>query len=43
MMVPLGLSQAEKDALVAFMKNALTSTNPEVANVKPIPPSELPK
>jgi cytochrome c peroxidase len=43
LIVPLGLSQAEKDALVAFMKHAMTSTNPEVANVKPIPPSELPK
>jgi cytochrome c peroxidase len=43
LIVPLDLSQAEKDALVAFMKHAMTSTNPEVANVKPIPPSELPK
>jgi cytochrome c peroxidase len=43
LIVPLGLTQAEKDALVAFMKRAMVSTNPEVANVKPIPPSELPK
>lgn len=43
LIVPLGLSAAEKKALVAFMKRAMTSTNPEVANVKPVPPSELPK
>ncbi len=43
LIVPLGLSQDEKDALVAFMKHAMISTNPEVANVKPIPSSELPK
>jgi cytochrome c peroxidase len=43
LIVPLGLSQGEKDALVAFMKRAMVSTNPEVANVKPIPPTELPK
>jgi cytochrome c peroxidase len=43
LIVPLGLSQNEKDALVVFMKHAMVSTNPEVANVKPIPPSELPK
>jgi len=43
LIVPLGLTQDEKSALVAFMKHAMTSTNPEVANVKPIPPSELPK
>jgi cytochrome c peroxidase len=43
MMVPLGLSEKEVEALVAFMTRALTSTNPEVANVKPIPSSELPK
>jgi len=43
LVVPLGLSQKEKKALVAFMKRAMTSLNPEVANVKPIPPSELPK
>jgi cytochrome c peroxidase len=43
MMVPLGLSEGEIQALVAFMKRAMTSTNPEVADVKPIPKSELPK
>jgi cytochrome c peroxidase len=43
LMVPLGLSGREIEALVAFMKRAMTSTNPEVANVKPIPASELPK
>jgi cytochrome c peroxidase len=34
MMLPLGLSDGEIDALVAFMDRALTSLNPEVANVK---------
>ncbi len=43
LIVPLGLSQGEKEALVAFMRRALVSTNPEVAGVKPVPPSELPK
>ena len=43
LIVPLGLSKQEKKALVAFMKRAMTSLNPEVANVKPIPQSELPK
>jgi cytochrome c peroxidase len=43
MMVPLGLSEGEIQALVAFMTRAMTSTNPEVAGVKPIPPAELPK
>jgi cytochrome c peroxidase len=43
LIVPLGLSKAEKRALVAFMTTAMTSLNPEVANVKPIPASELPK
>jgi cytochrome c peroxidase len=42
-MVPLGLSESEVRALVTFMKNAMTSTNPEVADVKPIPASELPR
>lgn len=42
LIVPLGLSNAEKESLVAFMK-ALVSLNPEVANVKPIPPYQLPK
>jgi cytochrome c peroxidase len=43
LIVPLGLSKNEKKALVAFMKRPMTSLNPEVANVKPIPASELPK
>jgi cytochrome c peroxidase len=43
LIVPLGLSKGEKKALIAFMTRAMTSTNPEVANVKPIPVSELPK
>lgn len=43
MMVPLGLSETEIKALVAFMTRATTSTNPEVADVKPIPAAELPK
>jgi len=43
LIVPLGLTGYEKKALVAFMKISMTSTNPEVANVKPIPASELPK
>jgi cytochrome c peroxidase len=42
LMVPLGLSQLEKKALVAFIL-ALNSLNPEVANVEPIPPAQLPK
>jgi len=43
MMVPLGLSEEEIQALVAFVARAMTSTNPEVAGVKPIPQTELPK
>jgi cytochrome c peroxidase len=43
LIVPLGLTKSEKKALVAFMTTAMTSINPEVANVKPIPASELPK
>jgi len=43
LIVPLGLSNYEKKALVSFMKISMTSTNPEVANVKPVPASELPK
>jgi cytochrome c peroxidase len=42
LMVPLGLSKLEKKALVAFIK-ALVSLNPEVADVQPIPETELPK
>jgi len=43
MMIPLGLSRGEIDALVAFLKRPMTSLNPEVADVKPISPSELPQ
>jgi cytochrome c peroxidase len=43
LIVPLGLSAQEKAALVAFMKRAMTSTNPEVADVKPVPASEFPQ
>lgn len=43
LIVPLGLSKAEKKALVQFMKTAMKSINPEVADVKPVPTSELPK
>jgi cytochrome c peroxidase len=42
LMVPLGLTNLEKKALVAFIK-ALDSLNPEVANVKPIAPDEFHK
>jgi len=41
LMVPLGLSPHEKAALVAFIKS-LDSLNPEVADVKPIAPRDLP-
>jgi len=43
LLVPLGLSKAEKKALVAFMARAMVSTNPEVANVKPPTREEMPK
>lgn len=43
LILPLGLTKGEKEALVAFMKRAMTSTNPEVANVKAPAISELPK
>jgi len=43
LMVPMGLSKAEIKALVAFMNRAMTSINPEVAEVKPVPASELPQ
>jgi cytochrome c peroxidase len=42
LMVPLGLSEGEIQALVAFMSRAMNSLNPEVADVKPIPTSQLP-
>ncbi len=43
LITPLGLSPEETKALVAFMKTALISLNPEVAGVKPLPPSALPR
>jgi cytochrome c peroxidase len=43
LIVPLGLTKDEKKALVAFMTTAMTSLNPEVADVKPIPAAKLPK
>jgi cytochrome c peroxidase len=43
MMIPLGLSKGEIDALVAFLERAMTSLNSEVAGVQPIPASELPQ
>ncbi len=42
LMVPLGLTESEIQALVAFMTRAMNSLNPEVADVKPIPQSDLP-
>jgi cytochrome c peroxidase len=42
LMVPLGLSRYEKKALVAFI-DALTSLNPEVADVKLIRQKKLPR
>lgn len=43
MMIPLGLSEKEIEALVAFLDRGLKSLNPEVADVKPVPPSEMPQ
>ena len=43
MIVPLNLSRSEVKALIAFMNHAMVSTNPSVADEKPIPPDELPK
>ncbi|SYZ74463.1 Methylamine utilization protein MauG [Candidatus Zixiibacteriota bacterium] len=43
LMVPLGLSKKEVEALTAFVKRAMTSLNPSVANEQPIPKSELPE
>ena len=43
LIVPLGLAEREKRALVAFLQQSLISLNPEVADVKPVPASELPK
>lgn len=42
LMVPLELTPGEIQALAAFIKS-LTSLNPEVAGVKPIPVNQLPK
>lgn len=43
LIVPLGLTDEEVNALVAFMTRAMNSLNPEVANVKPVQASELPR
>ena len=43
LMVPLGLSAEEVDALVAFMTRAMTSLNPEVVDVTPVPASDFPE
>jgi cytochrome c peroxidase len=43
LMVPLGLSRQEINALVAFMQRAMVSANFPVAGEQPIPQSELPK
>lgn len=43
LILPLGLTKSEKKALIVFMTTAMTSLNPEVANVKPIPAAKLPK
>jgi cytochrome c peroxidase len=43
MMLPLGLSKGEITALAAFLRHAMTSLNADVADVKPIPASELPR
>jgi len=43
LMLPLGLSRAEIDALVAFMERAMVSSNPSVANEQPVAPEKMPK
>jgi hypothetical protein len=43
LVLPLSLTKKEKEALVSFMKRAMTSTNPEVSGVKPPSVSDLPK
>jgi cytochrome c peroxidase len=43
MMLPLGLSQGEIEALAAFLQRAMASLNPEVADVKPLKASDLPR
>jgi cytochrome c peroxidase len=42
LMVPLGLSKLEKKALIAFIR-ALVSLNPEVADVQPVLPADMPQ
>jgi len=43
MMVPLGLSEREIRALVAFIERGLASLNPEVADEKGVPADALPQ
>jgi len=43
LIVPLGLSDEEARALVAFLTRAMNSLNPEVADVRPLQASELPR
>jgi cytochrome c peroxidase len=43
LMLPLGLSKCEIEAVVAFMKRAMVSTNRSIADEKPIPLDQLPK
>lgn len=43
LMVPLGLSEREIEALVAFMEHGLASLNAEVANEPGIPADQLPR
>jgi len=42
-MIPLNLSKKESEALVAFMKRAMSSTNLPVANEEPFKPEDLPR
>jgi cytochrome c peroxidase len=42
LMVPLGLSKLEKKALIAFIRT-LVSLNPEVADVQPVLPADMPQ
>ncbi len=43
LVVPLGLTKEEIDALVAFMTHAMTSLNPDVADVRPVAASDFPQ
>jgi cytochrome c peroxidase len=43
LMMPLGLSKGEIEALVAFMNRAMVSANPQIADEKPVPADQLPK